>query len=64
MFLAFIMDLLVWSKAGRIDMNPGEPRHDAALARHDAALARQDEALARQDTHDGAPLAPPPESVL
>ncbi|KAI8438081.1 hypothetical protein MSG28_010723 [Choristoneura fumiferana] len=50
MFLAFIMDLLVWSKAGRIDMNPGEPRHDAALA--------------RQDTHDGAPLASPPESVL
>ncbi|KAL4713968.1 hypothetical protein ACJJTC_015622 [Scirpophaga incertulas] len=26
MFLAFIMDMLVWSKAGRIDMNPGEPR--------------------------------------
>ncbi|XP_041975272.1 solute carrier organic anion transporter family member 74D-like isoform X2 [Aricia agestis] len=26
MFLAFIMDLLVWSKAGRIDMNPGEAR--------------------------------------
>ncbi|CAB3239661.1 unnamed protein product [Arctia plantaginis] len=24
MFLAFIMDLLVWSKAGRIDMNPAE----------------------------------------
>ncbi|XP_037298489.1 solute carrier organic anion transporter family member 74D-like [Manduca sexta] len=24
MFLAFIMDMLVWSKAGRIDMNPGE----------------------------------------
>nr|XP_037866789.1 solute carrier organic anion transporter family member 74D isoform X1 [Bombyx mori] len=24
MFLAFIMDLLVWSKAGRIDMNPSE----------------------------------------
>ncbi|KAJ0182762.1 hypothetical protein K1T71_002131 [Dendrolimus kikuchii] len=26
MFLAFIMDLLVWSKASRIDMNPGEGR--------------------------------------
>ncbi|CAH2049979.1 unnamed protein product, partial [Iphiclides podalirius] len=25
MFLAFIMDMLVWSKAGRIDMNPAEP---------------------------------------
>lgn len=24
MFLAFIMDLLVWSKADRIDMNPVE----------------------------------------
>lgn len=24
MFLAFIMDMLVWSKAGRIDMNPSE----------------------------------------
>lgn len=24
MFLAFIMDMLVWSKAGRIDMNPAE----------------------------------------
>ncbi|XP_068626650.1 solute carrier organic anion transporter family member 74D-like [Battus philenor] len=34
MFLAFIMDMLVWSKAGRIDMNPGEPAPDAApLAR-------------------------------
>ncbi|CAK1601666.1 unnamed protein product [Parnassius mnemosyne] len=30
MFLAFIMDLLVWSKAGRIDMNPAEPAPDAA----------------------------------
>ncbi|XP_072946988.1 solute carrier organic anion transporter family member 74D-like isoform X2 [Epargyreus clarus] len=29
MFLAFIMDMLVWSKAGRIDMNPGDapPEH-------------------------------------
>ncbi|CAH2989650.1 unnamed protein product [Chilo suppressalis] len=26
MFLAFIMDMLVWSKAGRIDMNPADPR--------------------------------------
>ncbi|XP_026320164.1 solute carrier organic anion transporter family member 2A1-like isoform X2 [Hyposmocoma kahamanoa] len=30
MFLAFIMDLLVWSKAGRIDMNPGEAHACAA----------------------------------
>ncbi|KAJ8735297.1 hypothetical protein PYW07_006917 [Mythimna separata] len=32
MFLAFIMDLLVWSKAGRIDMNPADacPAPDAA----------------------------------
>lgn len=26
MFLAFVMDLFVWSKASRIDMNPGEAR--------------------------------------
>lgn len=31
MFLAFIMDMLVWSKAGRIDMNPGDaPAHEPA----------------------------------
>ena len=39
MFLAFIMDLLVWSKAGRIDMNPA----DACPAAPDAApLAERD----------------------
>ncbi|XP_045523881.1 solute carrier organic anion transporter family member 74D isoform X2 [Pieris brassicae] len=35
MFLAFIMDMLVWSRAGRIDMNPGERQdtpQDAPLA--------------------------------
>ncbi|XP_039760790.1 solute carrier organic anion transporter family member 74D-like [Pararge aegeria] len=29
MFLAFIMDMLVWSKAGRIDMNPADRAPDA-----------------------------------
>ncbi|KPJ09445.1 Solute carrier organic anion transporter family member 5A1 [Papilio machaon] len=33
MFLAFIMDMLVWSKAGRIDMNPAETPDAAPLAR-------------------------------
>ncbi|XP_049873359.1 solute carrier organic anion transporter family member 74D-like isoform X2 [Pectinophora gossypiella] len=33
MFLAFIMDMLVWSKAGRIDMNPGDPAPDHAPLR-------------------------------
>ncbi|XP_023936005.1 solute carrier organic anion transporter family member 74D isoform X2 [Bicyclus anynana] len=28
MFLAFIMDMLVWSKAGRIDMNPADKTPD------------------------------------
>ncbi|GBP29069.1 Solute carrier organic anion transporter family member 5A1 [Eumeta japonica] len=32
MFLAFIMDMLVWSKAGRIDMNPAEREYSPDAA--------------------------------
>lgn len=51
MFLAFIMDMLVWSKAGRIDMNPGE----ASSAPHSPppvplALLPADSAPLRPDT--------------
>ncbi|KAM3958979.1 solute carrier organic anion transporter family member 74D-like [Aphomia sociella] len=45
MFLAFIMDLLVWSKAGRIDMNPGDAPRPPALPASDAAPLRPDTQL-------------------
>ncbi|CAH0592197.1 unnamed protein product [Chrysodeixis includens] len=38
MFLAFIMDLLVWSKAGRIDMNPAEGAPPAVRQAPDTPL--------------------------
>lgn len=53
MFLAFIMDLLVWSKAGRIDMNPGDPPPaplSTPLASQAPAVLAADAAPLRDDT--------------
>ncbi|XP_013176690.1 PREDICTED: solute carrier organic anion transporter family member 2A1-like isoform X1 [Papilio xuthus] len=56
MFLAFIMDMLVWSKAGRIDMNPAETPDAAPLAR---PLAPHEPHAPHEPLAPYAPHAPP-----
>ncbi|XP_063394847.1 solute carrier organic anion transporter family member 74D-like [Cydia fagiglandana] len=48
MFLAFIMDMLVWSRAGRIDMNPGDRDHHQSPGDRD-----------HHQHHDPLPVQPP-----